>query len=127
MFYFHIHILSLTFQTNLLISCDYMSCIYHCPNIIANALFIIFSSLKHLNISLYMELIHLNQEEWNCDILNITIMGFSAGGHLAAQYSNRYDCQEIREIFSNSRPVHRAVLGLPLSQYIISPRVLRRV
>ena len=61
-----------------------------------------------------MELIHLNQKEWNCDISNITIMGFSAGGHLAAQYSNRYDCREIREIFPISRPVHRAVLGYPV-------------
>lgn len=27
-----------------------------------------------------MELIHENQKEWNCDLSNITIMGFSAGG-----------------------------------------------
>ena len=61
-----------------------------------------------------MELIHLNQKEWNCDVSSITIMGFSAGGHLAAQYSNRYDCQEIREIFSDSRPVHKPVLAYPV-------------
>lgn len=61
-----------------------------------------------------LELIHLYQNEWNCDVSNIAIMGFSAGGHLAAQYSNRYDCPEVRRIFLSSKPVHKTVLGYPV-------------
>lgn len=61
-----------------------------------------------------MELIHMHQEEWKCDVSNISIMGFSAGGHLAAQYSNRYDCPEVREVFSGSKPVHKSVLCYPV-------------
>lgn len=34
-----------------------------------------------------MELIYRNAEDWSCDVNRIAIMGFSAGGHLAAHYS----------------------------------------
>ena len=61
-----------------------------------------------------VELIHQNAEEWVCDKDNIAIMGFSAGGHLAAQYSNRYNCPEIREVFPESKPVQRSVLCYPV-------------
>ena len=49
-----------------------------------------------------MELIYENAESWNIDTDKISIIGFSAGGHLAAQYSNRWNCPEIREIFPES-------------------------
>jgi len=32
-------------------------------------------------------------------------MGFSAGGHLAAQYSTCFDWPEVREAFPDSKPV----------------------
>lgn len=61
-----------------------------------------------------MEIISDHAEEWECDINNVSIMGFSAGGHLAAQYSNRYNCPEVRELFPDSKPVHRSILCYPV-------------
>ncbi len=61
-----------------------------------------------------MEIIAEHAEEWECDMNNVSIMGFSAGGHLAAQYSNRYNCPEVREMFPDSKPVHRTILGYPV-------------
>ena len=61
-----------------------------------------------------MELIHRNADEWEVDSSNISIIGFSAGGHLACQYSNRYDCPEIKAVFPESRPVKSAVLCYPV-------------
>lgn len=58
-----------------------------------------------------MELIHRNADEWKIDVSHIGIIGFSAGGHLAAQYTNRYDCPEVREIFPESKPVHASILS----------------
>lgn len=61
-----------------------------------------------------MELIYENAGAWNIDTDKIFIIGFSAGGHLAAQYSNRWNCQEIRELFPGSKPVAAAVLSYPV-------------
>lgn len=61
-----------------------------------------------------LEIMNEYAEEWQCDMNNISIMGFSAGGHLAAQYSNRYACPEIREVFPNSKPVQRTILCYPV-------------
>lgn len=61
-----------------------------------------------------MEILHKHAEEWICDTDNVAIMGFSAGAHLACQYSNRYDCPEIREIFPESKPVHKTILSYPV-------------
>lgn len=58
-----------------------------------------------------MEIIYEHADEWNVDVTRTAIMGFSAGGHLAAQYSNRYDCPEVRELFPESKPVQASVLG----------------
>lgn len=61
-----------------------------------------------------MELIHTNADAWNCDKDRIAIMGFSAGGHLAAHYSNAYDIPEVRQVFPQSKPVQASVLCYPV-------------
>lgn len=61
-----------------------------------------------------MELIYKNAENWNCDTSKIAILGFSAGGHLAAHYSTMYNCKEVREIFPESKSVNATVLCYPV-------------
>lgn len=61
-----------------------------------------------------MELIYKNAEEWHCDTEKVAIIGFSAGGHLAAHYSNAYNCKEVREIFPESKPVQASILSYPV-------------
>lgn len=58
-----------------------------------------------------METIYENADEWHIDTDDISIIGFSAGGHLAAQYSNRYNCPEVREVFPNSKRVNASILS----------------
>lgn len=61
-----------------------------------------------------MELIYENAENWHCDTAHIGIMGFSAGGHLAAHYSTCYDIPEVRQVFPDSKPVQASVLCYPV-------------
>lgn len=61
-----------------------------------------------------MELIYAKADEWNCDTSKIAIMGFSAGGHLAAHYSTMFDCKEVREVFPESKSVNASVLCYPV-------------
>ena len=61
-----------------------------------------------------MELIYKNADEWHCDISKVSIMGFSAGGHLAAHYSTMFDCKEVREVFSESKAPNASVLCYPV-------------
>ncbi len=61
-----------------------------------------------------LELIHANAMQWNCDVNRIAIMGFSAGGHLSAHYSNAWDCPEVREVFPDSKPVNASILSYPV-------------
>ncbi len=60
------------------------------------------------------EEIYKNADEWNCDINKIGIIGFSAGGHLAAHYSNAYNCDAVREVFPNSKKPNFSVLCYPV-------------
>ena len=61
-----------------------------------------------------MEVIYENAEKWHCDTDKIAIMGFSAGGHLAAHYTNAYNWPEVREMFPESKPVNASVLCYPV-------------
>lgn len=65
-------------------------------------------------IAAVMELIHQNADSWNCDPERVALMGFSAGGHLAAHYSNCYDCVQVRQMFPDSHPVQACILGYPV-------------
>lgn len=61
-----------------------------------------------------MELIYQNATVWHCDTTKIAIMGFSAGGHLAAHYSTMFDCKEVRAQFPESKSVNASVLCYPV-------------
>ena len=61
-----------------------------------------------------MELIYQKAGEWHCDTNRIAILGCSAGGHLAAHYTNGYDCPEVREIFPESKAVNAGILCYPV-------------
>lgn len=61
-----------------------------------------------------LEVITMNAEEWNCDTEKIGIMGFSAGGHLAAHYSNAFASQAVREVFPDSKKPFATVLCYPV-------------
>ncbi len=61
-----------------------------------------------------MDLINQNASVWHCDTTKIAIMGFSAGGHLAAHYSTMFDCAEVRSTFPESKSVNASVLCYPV-------------
>lgn len=61
-----------------------------------------------------MELLYEKQDEWHVDTEKITIIGFSAGGHLAAHYSTSFDIPEVREKFPDSKSVNGSILSYPV-------------
>lgn len=61
-----------------------------------------------------LELMAEYADDWGIDMDRIALMGFSAGGHLAAHYCNRYDCPQVRALFPNSRGVAASVLCYPV-------------
>lgn len=60
------------------------------------------------------EEIYKNADEWNCDTNKIGVIGFSAGGHLAAHYSNAYNCDAVRKVFADSKKPNYSVLCYPV-------------
>ncbi len=67
-----------------------------------------------IEVAAAMELIYKNSEMWGCDTSKIAIIGFSAGGHLAAHYSVAYDCDEVRAAFPESKNVNATILSYPV-------------
>lgn len=61
-----------------------------------------------------MEIIYQNAQAWKCDVERIAIMGFSAGGHLAAHYTNCFDWPEVRTAFPESKGVNTSILCYPV-------------
>ncbi len=60
------------------------------------------------------DLIYKNADCWHCDTDKIGIIGFSAGGHLAAHYSNAYNNADICALFADSKKPNFTVLGYPV-------------
>ena len=81
-----------------------------------NVFILTYSTMPHIfptqmrEVAAVMELIHQNADSWNCDPQKIALMGFSAGGHLAGHYANCYDCEGIRQVFPDSKPVQASIL-----------------
>ena len=67
-----------------------------------------------LEVAAAMQLICQKAEEWNCDTDKIAIMGFSAGGHLAGHYSNRYNGPEVRQYFPQGVKPAASLLCYPV-------------
>ena len=67
-----------------------------------------------LAVAAAFEFIDKNAQEWNCDTQKLLIMGFSAGGHLAAHYSNAYNWPEVRAVFPKSRRPAGSILCYPV-------------
>ena len=67
-----------------------------------------------LEVAALMDLIYKNAAEWACDTEKIAIIGFSAGGHLAAHYSVDFDLPEIRKYFPESKSVNASILSYPV-------------
>ena len=57
-------------------------------------------------------LICQNAEQWHCDTEKIALMGFSAGGHLAAHYANAYDIPQVQSAFPRRRNGSKEFSGI---------------
>lgn len=59
-----------------------------------------------------LELICQSAEQWHCDTEKIALMGFSAGGHLAAHYANAYDIPQVQSAFPRRRNGSKEFSGI---------------
>lgn len=60
------------------------------------------------------EEVYANADQWHCDTTKIGIIGFSAGGHLSAHYSNAYNSEAVRKVFPESKKPNFTVLCYPV-------------
>jgi acetyl esterase/lipase len=60
-----------------------------------------------------------NAEEWNVDVNKIAVLGFSAGGHLAASYSTLWNRDFVKEYFGFKNGEHKPN-GMVLCYPVIS-------
>ncbi len=67
-----------------------------------------------LEVAAVFDLIKKNADSWHCDIERTAIMGFSAGGHLAAHYTNASVNEEVRKFFPDSKRVEASILCYPV-------------
>lgn len=67
-----------------------------------------------IELAAVFDLITKKRDEWNCDTERIALMGFSAGGHLAAHYANAYNIPEVRAVFPESCKPQASVLCYPV-------------
>lgn len=66
-----------------------------------------------LEVALALDYIYNNAEKFNVDTKKIAVMGFSAGGHLAASYCTIRNTA-LTNIFENPKPVSAAILCYPV-------------
>lgn len=67
-----------------------------------------------LEVAALYDLINKNKDRWHINTEKIGILGFSAGGHLAAHYSTSYNCPEITKYFKKPFRPYATVLGYPV-------------
>ena len=67
-----------------------------------------------LEVAAAMDLLVRRQAEWNVDAERIAVMGFSAGGHLAAHYSVAYAGETVRRVFPESPAPRASILCYPV-------------
>ncbi len=65
-------------------------------------------------VALALDYIYTNAKEFNVDTSKIAIMGFSAGGHLAASYCTLRNEDALNNLISDPKPVNAAILCYPV-------------
>lgn len=69
--------------------------------------------MQLLELTATLDYISRNADELNVDAAHITLMGFSAGGHLVSSYCTMRDRKEIRDVIQPV-DVFAAILGYPV-------------
>lgn len=67
-----------------------------------------------LEVACAVDYIVKNAEKFNSDKDKAAILGFSAGGHLAASYCTIRNCKEVTDIIPDPLPVQAAILCYPV-------------
>lgn len=70
--------------------------------------------IQLIEVAAVFDLINRKKETWHCDTEKIALMGFSAGGHLAANYANAYDLPDVKKYFPYSIGPKASILCYPV-------------